>query len=101
MAKKSSVEKNNRRKRMVANDFEKRAALKKAIMDKTIPLAERFALTLKLAQLRRNGAKVRIRNRCEFTGRARGYYRKFKLSRICLRQLAGKGLLPGVVKSSW
>ena len=79
----------------------KRAALKEIVMSKTLPLDQRFQAQLKLAALPRNGAKTRIRNRCELTGRARGFYRKFKLSRICLRDMASKGLLPGVVKASW
>ncbi len=101
MAKKSSVEKNNRRKRMVARDMQERKVLKDIIMNKSIPLDERFAAQLKLAKMPRNGAAVRVRNRCELTGRARGFFRKFKVSRICIRYLAGRGLLPGVTKSSW
>lgn len=101
MAKTSSIEKNNRRKRMAANDYEKRAALKAIIMNKNLPLNERFQATLKLSKLRKNGAKVRVRNRCELTGRSRGYYKFFGISRICLRELAGTGMLPGVIKASW
>lgn len=101
MAKKSSVEKNNRRKRMVVKFAAKRSALKEKVMDKTLPLAERFNAQLMLAKLPRNGAKTRIRNRCELSGRARGFHRKFKLSRIWLRLLAGTGELPGVSKASW
>ena len=101
MAKTSSIEKNNRRKRMAVNDFEKRAALKAIVMNKTLPLSERFQATLKLAKFRKNGAKVRVRNRCELTGRSRGYYKFFGVSRICLRELASKGMLPGVIKASW
>ena len=70
-------------------------------MDKTVTMEERFAATLKLAELPRNSAKVRIRNRCEVTGRPRAYYRKMKMSRIALRDLGSKGLIPGLVKSSW
>lgn len=101
MAKTSSVEKNNRRKRMVLRDTSKRSALKQVVMNKSLPIEERFAATLKLAKLPRNGAKVRVRNRCELSGRSRGFYRKFKLSRIWLRILAGSGQLPGVIKASW
>ena len=101
MAKKSSVEKNNRRKRMVIRFAAKRSALKEKVMDKSLPLAERFNAQLMLAKLPRNGAKTRIRNRCELSGRSRGFHRKFKLSRIWLRLLAGTGELPGVSKASW
>ncbi len=101
MAKKSSIEKNNRRKRMVAKFAVKRTALKETIMNKSLPLAERFNAQLTLAKLPRNGAKNRLRNRCELSGRARGFHRKFKLSRIWLRLLAGTGELPGVSKASW
>lgn len=101
MAKKSSIEKNNRRKRMSARDAVKRQALKDIVMNKETSIEERFDATLKLAKLPRNGAKIRIRNRCELSGRSRGYYRKFKLSRIWLRTLAGSGELPGVTKGSW
>ena len=101
MAKLSSVEKNNRRARMSARFAAKRAALKAIIMNKELPLEERFNAQLKLSKLPRNGAKTRVRNRCELTGRSRGFYRKFKMSRICLRLLAGNGLLPGVIKASW
>ena len=101
MAKKSSVEKNNRRKRMVKNAAPKRERLKAIIMDKTRPMEERFAASLKLAQMPRNAAVNRVRNRCEITGRPRAYYRKHKLSRIALRELGSKGLIPGLVKSSW
>jgi len=101
MAKKSSVEKNNRRKRMARNAAPKRARLKAIIADKTKPMEERFAATLKLAELPRNSAQIRVRNRCEVTGRPRAYYRKLKMSRIALRELGSKGLIPGLVKSSW
>jgi small subunit ribosomal protein S14 len=101
MAKLSSINKNNSRIRKSTSDYEKRLKLKSTIMDKKVPLAERFKAAIKLASLRRNGAKTRVRNRCELTGRARGYYRKFRLSRICLRNLAGNGSLPGVIKASW
>lgn len=101
MAKTSSVEKNNRRRKLVANHAAKRAALKEIIMDQSKPLEERFRAQLKLAALPRNGAKIRIRNRCEVTGRPRAYYRKLGMSRIALRQLGNLGEIPGLVKSSW
>ena len=101
MAKKSSVEKNNRRKRMAKNAAPKRARLKAIIADKTKPMEERFAATLKLSEMPRNSSATRIRNRCELTGRPRSNYRKNKLSRIALRDLGSKGLVPGLVKSSW
>ena len=101
MAKTSQVNRNNKRMRMAARDKTKREALKSLVMDKTIPVEERFDATVKLAQLPRNGAKVRIRLRCELSGRPRGNYRKFKLSRIALRDLASAGQIPGVVKASW
>ena len=101
MAKKSAVEKNNRRRKMVARDAAKRAALKEIARNTDLPPEERFKAQLKLAKLPRNGSKVRVRNRCELSGRPRGYYRKFKLSRIALRELASSGELPGVTKASW
>ena len=101
MAKKSSIEKNNRRKRMAKNAAPRRAKLKAIIADKKKPMEERFAATLKLAEMPRNSSATRIRNRCEMTGRPRAVYRKFKLSRLALRELASLGALPGVVKSSW
>jgi small subunit ribosomal protein S14 len=101
MAKKSSIEKNNRRKRMAKNAAPARAKLKAIIADKTKPMEERFAATLKLAEMPRNSSATRIRNRCELTGRSRGYYRKFRLSRIMLREMGNKGLIPGLTKSSW
>ncbi|WP_207540243.1 30S ribosomal protein S14 [Sabulicella rubraurantiaca] len=101
MAKTSSVEKNNRRAQLAARHGAKRAALKAVVMDRDAPIEDRFEATLKLAQMPRNGAKIRVRLRCELTGRPRGNYRKFKLSRNMLRDLANKGQLPGVVKASW
>jgi small subunit ribosomal protein S14 len=101
MAKKSSIEKNNRRKRMAKSHGPRRARLKAIVMDKTKSMEERFAASLKLAEMPRNSAKIRIRNRCEVTGRPRGYHRKHKMSRIALRELGSKGLIPGLVKSSW
>ncbi|MBX9992338.1 30S ribosomal protein S14 [Phreatobacter oligotrophus] len=101
MAKKSSIEKNNRRRALVARDAKKRAALKATVMDQSLSIEERFAATVKLASLPRNGAKVRIKNRCEVTGRPRAFYRKLGMSRVALRDLGNKGLVPGLVKSSW
>ncbi len=101
MAKKSSIEKNNRRRRMAKSFAGRRAKLKAIANDKKAPMEERFAASLKLAELPRNSSRTRIRNRCELTGRPRAYYRKHKLSRIALRDLGSKGLIPGLVKSSW
>jgi small subunit ribosomal protein S14 len=101
MAKKSSVEKNNRRKRMVKSYSSRRAKLKAIVHDKTLPVEERFAATLKLAELPRNSSKTRVMNRCELTGRPHAVFRKHRLSRIALRDLGNMGLIPGLVKSSW
>jgi small subunit ribosomal protein S14 len=101
MAKKSSIEKNNRRRKMAKQFANRRAKLKAIAQDKQAPLEERFAATLKLAELPRNSSRTRIRNRCEISGRPRAYYRKHRLSRIALRELGSKGLIPGLVKSSW
>ena len=101
MAKTSSIEKNKRRAQLSKLHARKRRALKDVVMDKSLPVEDRFEATIRLAQLPRNGAKGRVRLRCELTGRPRGNYRKFKLSRIMLRDLASKGQLPGVVKASW
>jgi len=101
MAKKSSIEKNNRRRKMAKQFANRRAKLKAIVQDKKVPVEERFAATLKLAELPRNSSATRIRNRCELSGRPRAYYRKHKLSRIALRDLGSKGLIPGLVKSSW
>lgn len=101
MAKTSSIEKNNHRRAMVKQYQSSRNNLKKIIMDKSVGEEDRFNATLKLAQLPRNSSFTRVRNRCELTGRSRAYYRKFKLSRIALRDLALKGEIPGVVKASW
>jgi small subunit ribosomal protein S14 len=101
MAKKSSIEKNNRRKRMTKNAAPKRAKLKAIIADKKKPMEERFAATLKLSEMPRNSSATRIRNRCEITGRPRSVYRKSKMSRIAIREYGSKGLIPGLVKSSW
>ena len=101
MAKKSSIEKNNRRKKLTKQFAGKRAGLKAIIMNQSAPIEERFAATLKLAQLPRSGAAVRVRSRCEITGRPRAVYRKLKVSRIALRDLGNSGLIPGLLKSSW
>ena len=101
MAKKSSIEKNNRRRRMTKQFSARRAKLREIARDKSKPIEERFAATLKLAEMPRNSSATRIRNRCEITGRPRGFYRKHKLSRIALSELGSKGLVPGLVKSSW
>ena len=101
MAKLSSVNKNERRKMLVAKTAAKRAKLKAKANDKSVDETERLIARLKMAELPRNGNPTRIRNRCELTGRSRGYYRKFRLSRIMLRELGNKGLIPGLTKSSW
>jgi small subunit ribosomal protein S14 len=101
MAKTSQVNRNAMREYKAKRDKAKRAALKEIVMDRTLPVEDRFNATLKLAQLPRNGAQVRVRLRCELTGRSRGNYRKFKLCRIKLRSLAKEGQIPGMVKASW
>ncbi|MGE0596962.1 MAG: 30S ribosomal protein S14 [Hyphomonadaceae bacterium] len=101
MAKTSSIERNRKRERLAKQYAARREKLKKAALDEALPLEERFAARLKLAQLPRNSAPSRVRNRCELTGRPRGFYRKLKLSRIALRDMASKGQVPGMVKSSW
>jgi small subunit ribosomal protein S14 len=101
MAKVSQVNRNAMRERMAKRDKSKRAALKDVLMDRTLPVEDRFNASLKLAQLPRNGAAVRVRLRCEMTGRSRGNYRKFKLCRIALRDMASSGQIPGMVKASW
>ncbi|MBX6375434.1 MAG: 30S ribosomal protein S14 [Acetobacteraceae bacterium] len=101
MAKKSAVEKNNRRARLAKLHAAKRAALKAVVMNRELPIEERFEATLKLAQLPRNGAANRVRLRCAITGRPRGNYRRFQLSRNMLRELGSKGQLPGLLKASW
>ncbi|MEX0347125.1 MAG: 30S ribosomal protein S14 [Rhizobiaceae bacterium] len=101
MAKVSAVEKNERRRRKVAQYAKRRAELKAIINDRSKPMDERFAAQLKLSQLPRNSSKTRIRNRCEVSGRPRGFYRKLKMSRIALRELGSLGMIPGLVKSSW
>ena len=101
MAKKSAVNRNNMVKRLVKTYAAKRDALKAIANDESRPLEERFEARLKLAELPRNSSKTRIRNRCDLTGRPRAYYRKLGMSRIALRELGSKGLIPGLVKSSW
>jgi small subunit ribosomal protein S14 len=101
MAKTSQIERNKKRIKMVKKFAAKRAALKEIAEDMSQPAEERFNARLKLAQLPRNSSKTRIRNRCELTGRSRGYYRKLKVSRIMLRDLGSNGQIPGMVKSSW
>jgi small subunit ribosomal protein S14 len=101
MAKSSAVEKNKRRRKLVRRFSERRSALKAITMDRTLEPEERFQAQLKLNELPRNSSKTRVRNRCEMTGRPRAFYRKFRLSRIALRDLASRGQIPGMVKSSW
>ncbi len=101
MAKKSAVNRDLKRRKMAKSLENKRAALKAIISDKSVSVEERFAAVLSLAELPRNSAKIRQRNRCALTGRPRSFHRKFKLSRIAIRDLASRGELPGVTKSSW
>jgi small subunit ribosomal protein S14 len=101
MAKKSAIEKNARRRKLVARFASKREELKAIAKNPHLDLEDRFAARLKLAEMPRNGSKTRIRNRCEVTGRPRAYYRKLGLSRIAIRDLGSKGLVPGLTKSSW
>ena len=101
MAKTSSIEKNKRRQLLTKRYAERRAKLKAVARDKDKPMEERFAATLKLAELPRNSSATRVHNRCEVTGRPKGYYRKLKMSRIALREFGSKGLIPGLLKSSW
>jgi small subunit ribosomal protein S14 len=101
MAKLSQVNRNAMRADKSKRDKSKRAALKAIVMDRTLPVEDRFNATLKLAQLPRNGSQVRVRLRCKLTGRPRGNYRKFELSRIMLRELGNQGQIPGMVKASW
>jgi small subunit ribosomal protein S14 len=101
MAKTSSINRNEKRRKMAKGADAKRKRLKAIIAKKDTPMDERFAAVLKLAEMPRNSAKVRIRNRCEVSGRSRSYYRKLKMSRIALRELSNLGMVPGMVKSSW
>jgi small subunit ribosomal protein S14 len=101
MAKLSSIENNKRRQRLIASKANARSSLKRVILDKQTTFVDRMRAVHKLSELPRNSSAVRYRNRCELTGRARGVYRKFKMSRIALRECASMGLLPGVTKASW
>jgi small subunit ribosomal protein S14 len=101
MAKKSTIENNNHRRELVRQYATRRLKLKALVMDRALSFEERFQANIKLAQLPRNSAKNRVRNRCALSGRPRGYYRKMDLSRIALRELASSGLIPGMTKSSW
>ena len=101
MAKTSSIQRNLKRIKLTKKFLKKREDLKKIIKNRKLPLEERFAAQLKLAKIPRNSSKTRIRNRCEISGRPHGYYRKLKISRIALRDLASKGKIPGMTKSSW
>ena len=101
MAKTSAIQRNLKRIRLAKKFFNKRLNLKKIINNKKLPLEERFKAQLKLAKIPRNSARIRIRNRCEISGRPHGVYRKLKISRIALRDLASKGKIPGMTKSSW
>lgn len=101
MAKKSMIERDKKRRKLNARLEGKRSELKTIINDRSKPADERFKATLTLAQMPRNSSKTRIRNRCEITGRPRGYYRKLRMSRIALRELSSRGEVPGMVKSSW
>ena len=101
MAKKSMVEREKKRERMVAKYAAKRAELNEIVKDQSLPMEERFKATLKLAELLRNSSATRLHNRCQLTGRPHAYYRKLKLSRIMLRELGSHGQIPGMVKSSW
>ena len=101
MAKTSAIQRNLKRIRLAKKFSKKREKLKKIVSNRKLPLEERFAAQLKLSKIPRNSAKIRIRNRCEITGRPHGVYRKLKISRIALRDLASKGKIPGMTKSSW
>jgi small subunit ribosomal protein S14 len=101
MAKTSSVNRNRKRETMAKRDLAKRTRLKDLVMDRTLPVEERFEASIKLAELPRNGSRTRTRLLCELTGRPRANYRKFKLCRIALRELASSGQIPGMVKASW
>jgi small subunit ribosomal protein S14 len=101
MAKKSSIEKNNTRRGIVASKAQARASLKQILKNRELPFEERLAVVHKLAEMPRSSSATRIRNRCEVSGRPRGFYRKFKMSRIALRELGSLGMIPGVTKASW
>lgn len=101
MARKALIEKEKRRQNAVANKAATRKALKDKIMNRDLPIEERFELQMKLSSMPRSGAKIRLRNRCLLTGRSRGVYRRFKMSRIMLRDMGSVGLIPGLKKASW
>ena len=101
MAKKSQVARQKKRQQMVNNKWEKRKALKETILDMSKNIEERLAAVDALNKMPKNSSKTRLRNRCQFTGRSRGFLRKFKLSRLCFREMASQGLVPGIVKASW
>jgi small subunit ribosomal protein S14 len=101
MAKTSMIERDKKRRRLAAKFAQRRARLKAIAADRSLPAEERFAARLKLAEIPRNASPTRIHNRCDLSGRPRGYYRKLRMSRIALRDLASNGLIPGMVKSSW
>ncbi|MEM7694268.1 MAG: 30S ribosomal protein S14 [Pseudomonadota bacterium] len=101
MAKKGKIENNNKRKKLVDTYAAKREELRSIIKNQELPMEERFAATLKLAEMPRNSAPIRVKNRCEVTGRPKAFYRKLKMSRIALRELGSDGKIPGLVKSSW
>lgn len=101
MAKKSSIAKQKKREKLVKNGWEKRKGLKETILDMNKSVEERLAAVDALNKMPKNSSPTRLRNRCQFTGRARGFLRKFKLSRLCFREMANQGLIPGIVKASW
>ena len=101
MAKTSTIERDKKRRRLAQKYKARRTRLKVIAADRTLPAEERFAARLKLAELPRNSSPTRVRNRCDLTGRPRGYYRKLRMSRIALRDLSSQGQIPGMVKSSW
>ena len=101
MAKKSAINRDQKRRKLAAKYAAKRARLKAATKDESLSMEDRFQAQLKLAELPRNSSKTRIHNRCEITGRSKAYYRKLRMSRIALRDLASRGQIPGMVKSSW
>jgi len=101
MAKTSSIERNKKRERLAKKFASKRARLKALANNESLPMEDRFSARMKLAELPRNSSKTRVKNRCELTGRSRSVYRKFRLSRIALRELASSGQIPGLVKASW
>jgi small subunit ribosomal protein S14 len=101
MAKKSQVARQKKRERLVNNKWEKRKSLKETILDMSKSIEERLAAVDALNKMPKNSSKIRLRNRCQFTGRSRGFLRKFKISRLCFREMANQGLIPGVFKASW